>query len=667
MLLLLLSARALAQQYVISTVAGGAPPPTPSLALAAAIGSPQAVATDAPGNLYFAGHNVVLKVDTSGMLTRVAGNASGGYSGDGGPATDAQLNAPSALAVDPTANLYIADTNNNVIRMVTPDGMIQTVAGNGAQSYSGDGGPAMSAGLNAPRGVAVGANGALYISDTGNNRVRMVSTSGIISTVAGGGPIAFGAGYTGPARGTRVWPFGLAADSSGALYFVDYVLEAMIRKISSDGVMTTINVGDLVLPSVNGVAVDATDNLYVLDEQTGYISRLFAGGTSGVLVGGLNHAGGIAVDVGGNLYIADTGNNQIRRITRTPAGGAFIIAGSGIADYSGDGGPATGAQFSDARSVALDATGDLYIADAGNHTVRVVAPNGVIVTVAGNGIAGFSGDGGPAGLAKLHQPQGVAVGASGELYIADTGNGLVRKISADSGVITTVAPPLSAGYFTLTPVALTSGLAGELYISNRFNNQVYKLLPNGVHTSVAGTSYAPACIPYPSGWGGCTEQPPAPLGDGGPATGARLFPAGLAIDAAGDLYIADAGDGLVRMVSPNQIISTVAGNPGASTTRLLNDPEGVAIDAAGNQYIADYANYRILKVAPDGTMTTIAGNGTQGHSGDGGPANSAQLSGPRGLAVDSAGNIYVADSDSVRLLRPVASPDTTISSGAVLP
>ena len=654
--LLLVSVAALAQQYTISTIAGGAPPPTPSPAITAAIGSPQGIAVDASGNVYFTGHNVVLEVDTTGILTRVAGNAQGGYSGDGGPATEAQLNAPSALAVDSESNLYIADTNNNVIRQVTPDGIVTTVAGNGSLGYSGDGGPATSAALNQPNAVAVDSSGALYISDVGNDCLRTVSPAGVISTFA-----------------ANVHPLSVALGPAGDLYIVDFVYRVypnhfspILETVSPNGAITKTRFSGYpsFLPQ-GAVAVDATGGVYVVFEAG--ISKYPAGP---LLAQGLGSVGGMAADAAGNLYVAETSANRIRKID--PAGVISTIAGRGIADFSGDGGLATSAQLSDARSVALDATGNLYIADTGNNTVRMVSTNGVIVTVVGNGNPGPSGDGGPAGYATLNQPQAIAINPSGELYISDSAS--IRKVSTNGIItrITTTIPKFSPG-------ALVFDGFGNLYASNQSDNRVYMPVPSpsGTVMVVAGTSQRPLCQAFPTSADttACLPGTLVPLGDGGPATNARLFPTGLAFHAWGNLYVADTEEYLgndlyirdyrIRKVSPAGIITSVAGydpqagqdrysgDGGPATAAQLNNPQGVAVDAIGNLYIADYGNYRIRKVSPDGTITTIAGNGTSGHSGDGGPATSAQLNAPRGIAVDASGNIYVADSDSVRLLQPL--------------
>jgi hypothetical protein len=311
-----------------------------------------------------------------------------------------------------------------------------------------------------------------------------------------------------------------------------------------------------------------------------------------------------------------------------------------------------------------------------------VATNGVIVTVAGNGNPGSSGDGGPAGYATLNQPQAVAIDPSGELYIADSAS--IRKISAN-GIITSIVTTIPK----FSPGALAFDSAGNLYAVNRSDNRVYEPIPSpsGTIMIVAGTAQTPLCQTLETaGIAECFPNTLVALGDGGPPTNARLFPSALAFDAAGNLYIADAEeylgenlyirDNLIRKVSPAGIITSVAGNgalagqcddyPGSfcpgggysgdggpATAAQLNNPQGVAVDAAGNLYIADYGNYRIRKVSPDGTIATIAGNGTQGHSGDGGLATSAQLNAPRGIAVDASGNIYVADSDTVRLLQPL--------------
>jgi uncharacterized protein (TIGR03437 family) len=336
------------------------------------------------------------------------------------------------------------------------------------------------------------------------------------------------------------------------------------------------------------------------------------------------------------------------------------VAGSGTAGGSGDGGPATSASLGP-WGVAVDAAGNLYIADYSNSRIRKVSPSGIISTAAGNGTRGFSGDGGPATGASLNQPSGVAVDAAGNLYIADYYNYRVRKVSS-SGIISTVAGNGIKGFSgdggTATsatlrePEALAVDAAGNLYIADSTNQRIRKVSPSGIISTVAGTGT----------W--------AFSADGGPATSASLsFVEGVAVDAAGNLYIDDSDNGRIRKVSPSGIISTVAGtgtwgfsgDGGPATSASLNDPWGVAVDAAGNLYIADARNGRIRKVSPSGIIGTVAGGGSA--LGDGGAATSASLKHPIAVAVDAAGNVYIADDNRI---RKVTFPPPLIGAGGVV-
>ncbi len=346
------------------------------------------------------------------IISTIAGNGTAGYSGDGGPAASAELNSPSGVAVDFSGNIYIADYKNNRIRRVDASGVISTVAGKGTAGYSGDGGPASSAELSTPSGVAVDTSGNIYIADSSNNCVRKVDASGVISTVAGNGT----AGYSG------------------------------------DG----------------GPAVSAE----------------------------LSSPSGVAVDTSGNIYIADDKNNCIRKVDAS--GVISTVAGNGTGGYSGDGGPASSAELSSPFGVAVDASGNIYIADDKNNRIRKVDASGVISTVAGNGTGGYSGDGGPATSAQLNSPSGLAVDSSGNIYIADTTNYRVREVYA---IINGACGSSNGGTFASAP---TSGLCSS-----------------GTASSVTGTGpwYWICAGHYGGSNAGCSANPPAVNGACGSSNG----------------------------------------------------------------------------------------------------------------------------------------------------
>jgi uncharacterized protein (TIGR03437 family) len=534
-------------------------------ATSAQLYQPFGLAVDSAGNLYIAdwGNNRIREV-SNGVITTVAGMAANGtccFLGDNGPATSAQINEPEDIAVDSAGNLYIADYTHHSVRKVA-GGVITTVAGNGTQGYGGDNGPATSAQLAGPYGIAVDSAGNLYIGDAPANRVREV-TGGVITTVAGDGLPGY-SGDNGPAANAQLnYPYGVAADSAGNLYIADSD-NYLIRKVAN-GVISTV--------AGNGMCCFSGDNGPPTSAQ-------------------LDYPLGIAVDSAGSLYAADSLNNRIRKVAN---GVITTAAGNGTQGFGGDNGPAPSAQLFDPAGAAVDSVGSLYIADTFNNRIRKVS-GGVITTVAGNGTYGFSGDNGSATSAQLAYPTGVAVGPAGGLYIADSRNDRIRMVS--NGVITTVAgggaqdfsvagPATSAQLNSPWAIAVNAG--GDLYISDS-GNHVIRKVSNGVIVTVAGTGTP--------GFGG----------DDGPATSAELwYPNGVAVDSAGSLFIADSANNRIRKVS-NGAIVTVAGNgaygfsgDGGPATGASLVPEGVAVDSAGNVYVADSVNDRIRILTPTGS------------------------------------------------------------------
>jgi sugar lactone lactonase YvrE len=636
---------------IISTVAGGNLfnnlPATNTI-----LNSAAGVARDGFGNLFIADtyNNVIRKVDTNGLTTIVAGNASGGYSGDGGTATSAQFNLPVAVIVDATGNLLVADSGNNRIRKVATNGIISTVAGNGISGFSGDNGFATAAEISNPSGLCLDAAGNLFIADTYNFVIRKVAITGIITTVAGA-PNNPGTFYS---------PTGVAVDSSNNLYVADSH-NNRVSKVNTSGTISTFagngttnysgDGGPAKNASLNlpiGVAVDAAHNLFIVDSGNNCIRKVGTNNVITTVAGngtmGFSGDGGsatnanlaspqnVAVDGFGNLLIADAGNNRIRQV------GTNGIIATVAGRVPNDGDFATNATLGSASGVAFDAAWNLYIADSHNNRIRKVDTNGIITTVAGNGFPGYSGDGASALGASLNVPSGLTLDASGNLYIADTLNHCIRKVDTN-GIISTVAGngvfgnSGNGGAATNAQLSFPCGVAadvfGNLFIADRYYTQIRKVDTNGIIT-VANSS---------------------PDGN----------PFGVAVDSVGNLFIAYTDGQFVRKVSTNGINTTVAGinfvvggfsgDGGSATSAKLSFPEGLAVDTTGNLFISDTFNFRIRKVNTNGIINTIAGNGTNGYSGDGGPANHASLNNPFGMALDSGGSVYFADTGNNRVRK----------------
>ena len=661
-----LLASSVVAQSTIRTYAGGDIPAGGATALTQNIVSPGSVTSDGAGGFFFASNSTIFRVDAAGTLTRVAGKRVPGSSGDDGPAISAQFSDSLRLALDSNGSILIADYWDHRIRRITPDGIMRTVAGTGGPCCSeGDGGPATSAAVGYPKSLAVDRNGYIFTVDSRGN-LRYVNPDGMIYTRATGQN-----GVT-----------GLAVDGSGDL-FISFSSKHQIIRNSPTGATTVI--------AGNG-------------------SQGFSGDGGPATSASLTSPADVVLDGSGNLFIADGGAHRVRKIDTN--GIISTVAGNGTTGFSGDGGPATSATLGGSFSIAVDTTGSLIIADRENNRVRKVDSAGTIRTVAGTGQGDL--ESGPATLARLTAPTAVAVAADGSLVIADstiffnetlrTAYGVaIRKVTPD-GMIQTLHPNsdfrgtsvtsdrygnlflagtddgdgsgsgsmLKSGpdgvvrsfgsfyffdYDGLVPRGeiCVAGIAvdadGNVFVAVTITNSIWKIAPDGVVTRIIGGSFGSS-----------------PIGDGGPASAASLsLPNGLAIDGNGNLYIADSYHHRIRKVTPDGKITTVAGSGaagfggdgGPATSAKLWYPLGVAVGIDGNLYIADSHNNRIRKVDSSGIITTFAGNGTPGFSGDEGPPTDAQLDYPSGVAVDDEGNVFIADLKNSRI-REVTPPEPIV-------
>lgn len=655
--LVLLASLCQAQYYIVTTVAGNGKPTIQNGVAArnASFVSPSHIATNAAGEVYFsdAYFHQVFKIDSSGNLQIVAGTGKPGNTGDGGLAAAAELNIPLGLAFDSAGNLFIADSGNNRIRRVTPAGVIANFvpingpsylcfdgsgnlyasqplehsvrriaadgtttlfAGNGLSGFLGDNGSATSARLNGPTGLRFDARGNLIIADTLNQRIRRVEPTGIITTIAGNGTAAF-AGDNGVATSASLnHPTGLIVNPSNVIFVAD-TNNARLRAITTEGIIGTIAGGgsffvdapltQAALPGLSSLAFDTSGAIVMAVPISRQIRRAnnngvftVAGtippaGPATILTNTLYDPTAVAVDGSGNLFVADRADHRVRRINT--AGVSTTYAGTGFPGNAGNGVAATSAQTGLPQALSFDRLGNLFIASGNGSTIRGIAPNTAIVTIAG-GLEGFAGDGGTAASAQFRNPSAFASDQSGNLYIADTANHRVRRIDALSQLVTTVAGTGTAGF----------------------------------------------------------------AGDTGPALNAQLSsPRGLAFDRGGNLYIADTGNNRIRIVNVFGVISTL--------TSEIAAPQQLALDTNANLFVT--SSHRVHRIdANSRAIVPIAGTGQPGFSGENVLGTNAEFNTPQGITVDLTGNVFVVDRENQRLrkLSPARIVNEGIANGATL-
>ena len=588
-------------QSVIVTAAGtdlvfgGAGQP----AVSAPLGRVSRVTVDANGRPVFSDPNyhLIFRVESDGSISVIAGNniqglsgspgltgmgaSGGGYSGDGGPATTAALNRPGGVAYDAGGNLYIADLFNQRIRMVNSQGVITTFAGTGHPGFSGDGGPAVNASFNFPSDVAVDSGGNVYVNDNRNFVIRKITPQGVISTVAGTGVAAASA-----ALGTSALASPLA--------------------------------------DIEGMAVDAQGNLYLADFTYSRVLRVSpAGGISSVAGNGsvtLSRPGGLTFDQNGNLLISDTNNFVIRRLALGTGVFTTIAGTAGVSGFAGDGGLAIYATLSDPFGLAVTPAGAIYFADRDNFRIRSINSSGAISTAAGNGTLLSSQNGIPANLATMLDPFGVSFDSSGAMLIADTDNNIIRRMTG--GTLATIAgtgaqeegpdgPATKTGLFG--PFSVNSDTSNNYYEAEADAGTVRKIASGSISTlPVAGLNDPTQAIPDTSGNVWISDFGNNRIlrdQNGSIAQLAVSSPGGIALDSVGNLYVAEKDAGQVVKIP----LSTLA------TTTIASGvtPTGITVDSAGSVYFSDASTATVKKVTSNGAISTVAGNGHSGFSGDG--------------------------------------------------
>jgi hypothetical protein len=571
-------------------------------------------AVDAAGDVYVAdyGNDTIRRISAAGDVTTFAGTPGVRGSADGMGA-DARFRDPADVAVDSNGNVYVADGSNHTIRKITPAGAVSTLAGL-AGAAGGLDGTGADARFASPCGVVADDAGNVYVADNQDHTIRVVSPSGVVTTLAGAHGTRGSTDGTGSAA-LFDSPCSVAVDSGGNAYVAD-TGNSTIRKITPTGVVTTLA----------GTA-DQSGSA----DGTGAAARFSA-------------PFGIAADSAGNLYVSDTYNHTIRLVTA--AGDVTTLAGAAGVAGTADGTGAD-ARFSSPVGLRVASNGDVLVADGQNYTVRRITPAGVVTTLAGAAPAPGSADGAGA-AASFNTPQSVVSDALGNLFVTDTYNYTIRQISP-TGDVTTLAGTAGAtgvadgagadARFTL-PNVIGIDAVGNLFVGD--GCMLRKVTPAGVVTTVAGS---PTLCAYADGTGAA----------------ARFVPfGGIAVDPAGNVYVSEPASDTLRKITPAGVVTTLAGaaglagsTDGTGSAARFYYPTHLAIDAAGNLIVADTRNSLVRKVTQAGVVTTIAGAAMQPGTADGTGSN-ARFGYLSGVAIDAAGNIYVHDSTTIRRIDNAA-------------
>lgn len=611
---------------IVSTIAGSVEQPgsDDGTGASARFFGPEGVAVDAAGNAYVADaqNATIRRVAPDGTVSTLAGKAGVRGSSDG-PVSNALFHTPVGVAVDPSGAVWVSDSWNQTIRRVA-NGQVTTVAGSAGQSGSADGTGA-AARFDLPSGIAVDAAGNVFVADYTNHTIRRVTPAGVVTTIAGSAGISGSANGTGSAARFRQ-PTGVAVDSGGNVYVADQSNNT-IRRITPAGLVTTFAGTPDNAGSVDGVGsaarfflpkqvgVDAAGNVWVADTGNSTVRRITPAAAVTTIAGSPSRSGyqdgtgnavrfnapqQIAIDASGSVVVTDSGNHLIRRVT-----GETVSTVAGTAESPGTtDGPAASARFRDPLGAAIDPSGNIYVADWGNHTIRRIAPNGAVTTFAGSPGQSGSTDGIGAS-ARFHGPRALAAGTDGSIWVTDRENHTIRRITAGGAVSTIAGSPGQSGNadgtggaarFTF-PHGIAAAPDGNLIVSDWGNHTIRRVTPAGVVTTLAGS-------PGASG-----------VADGVGAVARFSGPQGVAVDADGDVWITDSWNHTIRKLDSTGAVTTVAGMPrsvgsrdGRGSASRFNNPIGIA--TAGDAiWVADTLNHSIRRVLPCPANALCLGDG----------------------------------------------------------